>query len=169
MKKFDNCLEGTNGPIILGIIIGILAAIVQGLTISAGGPEAYGFCALCHTRDLVNGLLNIGLGTNLGLAAVSKAAILPVMSMVGVLIGGFIAAKVSKEFRVKSASIKDVILYFIGGVLLMQFGLLLGACPYRAAIRFAYGDLVALVGIIGIVVGVWISLILIQRSSKGGL
>lgn len=167
--KLDSCLEGRNGPVILGVIIGILAAIVQGLTISAGGPEAYGFCALCHTRDLVNGLINIGLGTNLGLAAVSKAAILPVMSMVGVLIGGFIAAKMGREFRIKTASIKDIILYFIGGVLLMQFGLLLGACPYRAALRFAYGDLVALFGIIGIVIGVWVSLVLIKRSSKGGI
>lgn len=92
MNNLKNLLNGQKGPIILGIIIGFLAAIVQGFTISAGGPEAYGFCALCHTRDLVNGLLNISLGTGLGLATVSKAAILPVMTMVGVLIGGFVAA-----------------------------------------------------------------------------
>ena len=168
MKQCQKILEGRNGPILLGIIIGILAVIVQGLTISAGGPEAYGFCALCHTRDLVNGLINLGFGTTLGLAAVSKAAILPVMSMIGVLIGGIIAAKMHGEFRVKSASVKDAVVYFIGGVLLMQFGLLLGACPYRAALRFAYGDIIALLGIIGIIIGIWVSLILIMRSSQGG-
>lgn len=169
MKQIDRTLEGRKGPVILGIIIGILAAVVQGLTISAGGPEAYGFCALCHTRDLVNGLINLGFGTTLGVAAISKAAILPVMSMVGVLIGGVIAAKMSGEFRIKAAPVRDIIVYFIGGVLLMQFGLFLGACPYRAAIRFAYGDLIALVGIIGIIIGVWVSLALIKRSSKGGI
>lgn len=169
MKGINTCFEGRNGPILLGVIIGVLAAVVQGLTISAGGPEAYGFCALCHTRDLVNGLLNIGIGTTLGLAPVSKAAILPMMSMVGVLIGGFIAAKMNGEFRVKVASFKDIIVYFVGGVLLMQFGLLLGACPYRAAIRLAYGDLIALLGIIGIIIGVWVSLALIMRSPKGGV
>jgi len=169
MKDLKNCLEGRNGPLVLGVIIGVLAAVVQGLTISAAGPEAYGFCALCHTRDLVNGLINMGFGTTLGLAAVSKAAILPVMSMVGVLIGGFIAAKRGGEFRIKPASIRDVILYFIGGVLLMQFGLLLGACPYRAAIRFAYGDMIALFGIIGIIIGIWVSLALIMRTPKGGV
>lgn len=169
MKQFQSYLEGRNGPIILGVIIGVLAAIVQGLTISAGGPEAYGFCALCHTRDIVNGFTNLGFGTTLGVAAVSKAAILPVMSMVGVLIGGLIAAKMSGEFRIKTASIKDILVYFIGGVLLMQFGLLLGACPYRAALRLAYGDMIALIGIIGIIIGIWVSLTLIMRSSKGGV
>ena len=169
MKQTASYLEGKNGPIILGVIIGVVAVIVQGLTISAAGPEAYGFCALCHTRDLVNGLLNLGLGTSLGVAAISKAAILPVMSMIGVLIGGFIAAKKNGEFRVKAASIKDILLYFIGGVLLMQFGLFLGSCPYRAALRFAYGDIIAFIGIIGIIIGIWASLVLIMRSSKGGV
>jgi hypothetical protein len=168
MKEVSSVLEGRNGPVILGIIIGILAAVIQGLTISAGGPEAYGFCALCHTRDLVNGLLNIGLGTSLGIAPLSKAAILPVLTMIGVLIGGFIASKMSGEFRIKAAPVKDGLIYFIGGVLLMQLGLLFGACPYRAALRFAYGDMIALVGIIGIIIGIWASLTLIIRSSQGG-
>lgn len=162
-------LEGRNGPIILGIVIGVMATVIQGLTISAGGPEAYGFCALCHTRDLVNGLMNIGLGTNLGLASVSKAAILPVLTMIGVLIGGFVAAKMTGEFRVKKAPLKDIIIYGISGVLLMQFGLLFGACPYRAALRLAYGDMIALVGVVGIIIGIWASLALIMRSAEGGV
>ena len=168
MNEGENILESSKGPIVLGIIIGVLAAIIQGLTISAGGPEAYGFCALCHTRDLVNGILNILLGTNLGLAALSKTAILPVLTMTGVLIGGVIAAKMSREFRIKHAQIKDILVYFIGGVLLMQFGLLFGACPYRAALRVGYGDFVAVFGIIGILAGVWLALIMITRSFKGG-
>ncbi len=162
------CLDGRNGPVILGIIIGVMAAVLQGLTISAGGPEAYGFCALCHTRDLVNGFVNLGLGTNLGLAAVSKAAVLPVLTMIGVLVGGFIAARMTGEYRIKKAPVKDIVIYFIGGVLLMQFGLLFGACPYRAALRLAYGDMIALVGIVGIIIGIWVSLALIMRSAEGG-
>lgn len=168
MNQINDLLSGRRGPIVLGVIIGFLAAIVQALTISAGGPEAYGFCALCHTRDLVNGILNIVLGTSFGLAPVSKAAILPVLTMIGVLIGGVIAAKMSREFRIKHAQIKDILIYFIGGVLLMQFGLLFGACPYRAALRLGYGDVVALFGIIGIVAGVWLALAQITRSFKGG-
>lgn len=164
MRDITAILEGSRGPVILGVIIGILAAGVQGLTISAGGPEAYGFCALCHTRDLVNGLLNAGLGTTLGLAAVSKAAILPVMSMAGVLIGGFVAAKLGREFRLKTAQVRDILLYFVGGLLLMQFGLLFGACPYRAALRLGYGEFIALIGILGIIAGVWCALTMIMRS-----
>ena len=168
MSDLQKVLNGHKGPIILGAIIGVLAAIIQGLTISAGGPEAYGFCALCHTRDLVNGVLNILLGTTFGLAPISKAAVLPVLTMIGVLIGGFFAAKLSQEFRLKQAPMKDILLYFIGGVLLVQFGLLLGACPYRAALRLGYGEFIALFGIIGIIAGVWLAITMINRSYKGG-
>lgn len=154
-------------PVFLGIFIGILASVIQGLTISAGGPEAYGFCALCHTRDLVNGLVNISFGTSLGLAPVSKAAILPVMTVLGALIGGFAAAKISREFRLKTASLKDGIIHFIGGILLMNFGLLLGACPYRAALRLGYGDFIALIGIAGIILGVWVGIKVITSRTGG--
>lgn len=50
----------------------------------------------------------------------------------------------------------------------MQFGLLFGACPYRAALRLGYGDFIALFGIIGIIVGVWLALLMIMRSNTGG-
>ncbi|MHA1688324.1 MAG: hypothetical protein ACTSUN_03140 [Promethearchaeota archaeon] len=42
----------------LGISIGILAAFLQCLIISAGGPEAHGFCVVCHARDLISSTFN---------------------------------------------------------------------------------------------------------------
>ena len=45
-------------PAFLGILIGVLAAFIQALIGSAGGPEAYGFCVVCHTRDMVNWAVN---------------------------------------------------------------------------------------------------------------
>ena len=46
----------------------------------------------------------------------------------------------------------------------MQFGLLFGACPYRAALRLGYGEFIALIGILGIIAGVWCALTMIMRS-----
>ena len=61
------------------------------------------------------------------------------------------------------------LLYFLGGVAVLNFALIIGACPYRTALRFAYGDLVALIGIIaiagGVAVGVLIYLYAMKRRS----
>ncbi|MFO7798063.1 MAG: YeeE/YedE thiosulfate transporter family protein [Promethearchaeia archaeon] len=151
-------------PAFLGIIIGLLAALIQALLISAGGPEAYGFCVACHTRDLVNAITNAFMGTSLGIAPFSATT--PVLTIVGVLIGGYFAAKRKKEFRLKKSSILNYILYFLGGIAVINFALLVGACPYRLALRFAYGDLIALIGIFSIAGGVAVGVILLLFYMK---
>jgi hypothetical protein len=75
-------LDGlARNPITVGILIGVLAAFIQGLLISAGGPEAYGFCVACHTRDVVNDAVNSIAGTKLAIAPISQNAILPVLTV----------------------------------------------------------------------------------------
>jgi len=155
-------------PAFLGITIGLLAALVQALLISAGGPEAYGFCVACHTRDLTNAITNAFIGTSLGIAPFSATT--PVLTIIGVLIGGYIAAKRKKEFRLKKGSLLSYILYFIGGIAVINFALLVGACPYRLALRFAYGDLIALIGIVSIAGGVAVGVaLLLFYMKRGGL
>lgn len=140
-------------PAFLGAVIGILAASSQSLLISAGGPEAYGFCVACHTRDLVNGVTNILAGTSLALAPISKNAVLPVMSVVGVLIGAYVSARVNKEHRIKKGSWRDYSVYFLGGFLVLILAMIFGGCPYRAALRAGYGDFIALLFIVAMAFG----------------
>ncbi|MBD3193987.1 MAG: YeeE/YedE family protein [Candidatus Lokiarchaeota archaeon] len=151
-------------PAFLGITIGILAALVQALLINAGGPEAYGFCVACHTRDLTNAVVNAFTGASLGIAPFSATT--PVLTIVGVLIGGYIAANRKKEFRLKMGSILSYALYFFGGIAVINFALLVGACPYRLALRFGYGDLIALIGILSIAGGVAVGSILLLFYMK---
>lgn len=153
-------------PAFLGALIGVLAAFSQALLISAGGPEAYGFCVACHTRDLVNGLSNIVADTNLALAPISGNAILPVMSIVGVLIGAFLSAKIHREHKIKQADIRGYIVYFLGGFLVLQFAMIFGGCPYRAALRTGYGDLTAVVFIITMALGVVAGTILMLKQAE---
>ncbi|MFX0070313.1 MAG: YeeE/YedE thiosulfate transporter family protein [Candidatus Hermodarchaeota archaeon] len=157
-------------PAFLGFVIGILAAFGQALLISAGGPEAYGFCVACHTRDLMNRIVNsIAGSTIVGLAPISALSILPVLTMVGVFIGGYAAAKSNKEFKIKKSPPLTYVIYLIGGILVLCFALLLGGCPYRAALRFAYGDLVALIGILSMAGGVFVGVqLLLYKMEKGG-
>jgi len=141
-------------PLYVGLAIGILAALVQVLLISAGGPEAYGFCVACHTRDVVNVAVNDIAGTKLAVAAISQNAILPVMTVIGVLIGAFVSAKYYQEFRTKTGTITSYVWYLMGGLFFMIFALFMGGCPYRIGLRIGYGDVVALIGVIAIIAGV---------------
>ena len=150
-------LDGiARNPIIVGLGIGVLAAFIQALLISAGGPESYGFCVACHTRDLVNGATNGIFGTKLGMAPISQNAILPVMTVIGVLAGAFISSKVYAEFKKKTGSPASYAWYLFGGLFFMVFALFMGGCPYRTGLRIGYGDVVALIGLIGIIVGILI-------------
>jgi hypothetical protein len=145
-------------PLYVGLAIGILAALVQVLLISAGGPEAYGFCVACHTRDVVNIAVNDIAGTKLAVAAISQNAILPVMTVIGVLIGAFVSAKYYEEFKTKTGSVTSYIWYLLGGLLFMIFALFMGGCPYRMGLRIGYGDGVALIGVIAIIAGVLVGI-----------
>jgi hypothetical protein len=171
-EKSEGKMSGVDAlarnPLVVGLLIGILAALVQVLLISAGGPEAYGFCVACHTRDVVNDAVNSVAGTKLAVAAISQNAILPVLTVVGVLIGAFISARSYREFRVKSGSIKSYILYGLGGLFFMIFALFMGGCPYRIGLRIGYGDIVALIGLFGIVAGAVIGIMIAKKSMEGG-
>jgi hypothetical protein len=145
-------------PLVVGLAIGILAAGIQLLLISAGGPEAYGFCVACHTRDVVNVAVNNIAGTKLAVAPISQNAILPILTVIGVLIGAFISARYYEEFRTKTGSIASYLWYLLGGLLFMIFALFMGGCPYRMGLRIGYGDAVALIGVIAIVIGVLIGI-----------
>ena len=154
-------------PAFLGLLIGLLAAFSQALLISAGGPEAYGFCVACHTRDLVNGMSNIVADTSLALAPISKNAILPIMSVVGVLIGAFAASRFNKEHKIKRADTKTYIVYFLSGILVLNLAMIFGGCPYRAALRTGYGDITALLFIVTMAIGVITgTLLMLKRAEK---
>jgi hypothetical protein len=145
-------------PLIVGLTIGILAAFVQVLLISAGGPEAYGFCVACQTRDVVNDAINSVAGTKLAVAAISQNAILPVMTVIGVLIGAFASAKIYTEFKTKTGSTMSYLWYLLGGLFFMIFALFMGGCPYRIGLRIGYGDVIAFIGLLAIIAGVLIGI-----------
>jgi hypothetical protein len=156
-------------PLFVGLIIGVLAAFVQGLLLSAGGPEAYGFCVACHTRDVVNWAVNGIAGTKLAIAPISANAVLPVLTIIGVLLGAFISARYYREFRVKLANPADIVKFGVGGFIFMIFALFMAGCPYRIALNIGYGNFIALIGVIAIIVGVFAgTMIAVRITSKEG-
>ncbi len=147
-------------PWLAGAIIGFLAASLQQLA-AMTKPPAYGFCMACHTRDLINSIINPIAGTNLGIAGIVTT--IPTLTIIGVLFGSFVAAIIYKEFKVTKAKFNASYLkMFILGLLVMNFALILSACPIRTSLRVAHGDIIALVGLICIGIGAVIGTIVLE-------
>lgn len=147
--------------VVAGLITGALAAIVQ-LFFNVYPPYAYGLCVACHARDLINWLVNAGTGLNLSVAGVS--VVVPVLTVIGIVLGAFIGSKQTREFRFKTT--KNPLTMFILGFLVMISALILGACPLRTILRIAYGDIIAIIGFVCIVVGVLVSVQLLKWNTK---
>ena len=106
-----------------GIIMG-LAAVAAGSFFEVRPPEAYGVCMVCHGRDLVNSIANSVSGSDLTVAPV--ALVFPLLTTVGVLIGGWLGAITSGEFRFRPP--KKPVRDFLYGMVVMNFGLLAAGC-----------------------------------------
>jgi hypothetical protein len=151
-------------PWIAGAIIGFLAASLQTIA-SMTKPPAYGLCIACHSRDLINSIVNGVSGANLFIAPIIENPIfIPPLTIIGIMLGSFIASTVSKEFSItKVKNYSSLLKMFILGFLIMNFALILGACPIRAALRTAHGDIIALVGLLFIGVGAIVATLILER------
>jgi len=132
-----------------GLVIGVGAALAQAF-LGVAPPVAYGICMVGHARDLVAWLMNHILGTRFEMQPVSLE--IPVLTVIGVLTGSAIAALQRKEF--KSARVRNPVVVFILGFLIVNFALMLGACPLRAIVYMSYGNIHMVIGFLFIVAGV---------------
>ena len=148
-------------PWIAGAIVGFLAASLQGIAVMVK-PPAYGFCMACHARDLINSIINPIMGTDLGIAGVVTT--IPTLTVIGVLLGAFVAAVLSKEFHfTKIPSKLAMVKMFVLGLLVMNFALILSACPIRTSLRVAHGDIIAVVGLLCIGIGAILAAVVLEK------
>ena len=124
--------------IIAGLVIGVIAAGLAFL----GNPKNMGFCIACFLRDTAGGL------------GLHKAP--PVQyirpEIIGIVIGAFAAAFAKKEFSSKGGSAPMT--RFVLGFFAMVGCLMFLGCPFRMILRLAGGDLNALLGLVGFVIGI---------------
>ncbi|NLZ92498.1 MAG: YedE-related selenium metabolism membrane protein [Firmicutes bacterium] len=145
MKNF---LASRRGIILVGSVIGILAAVLQKL----GNPGNMGICVACFERDIAGAL------------GLHRAPIVQYVrpEIIGLVLGAFIAAYIFKEFKPRSGSAPLV--RFILGVFAMIGALIFLGCPWRALLRLAGGDANAILGLFGLSVGVWIGTIFLKNG-----
>ncbi len=148
-------------PLVAGAVLGFGAALVQAY-FKVVPPVAYGVCMVCHPKDLFNWVADrlLDLGWTTGVASSNW----PILTVIGVVLGALIAAYQHGELRLRPA--RQPAFYFVCGFLMINFGLILGSCPIRIVILSAYGNLIAVVGWLCVVLGVVIGIVAMRWSAR---
>lgn len=152
MQMRRNWFAGGSGIAVSGAI---MAAIAVGLQ-HFGNPANMGLCVACFERDIAGAL------------GLHRAEIVQYLrpEIPALLLGSFVAALCFGEFKPRAGSAPLV--RFILGMCAMIGALVFLGCPWRALLRLAGGDLNAITGLTGLVVGVGIGTIFFRRGYSLG-
>ena len=131
-----------------GLVIGIIASLL----VLFGNPANMGFCIACFLRDTAGGL---GLHR-----AAAVQYIRP--EIIGLVLGSFIVALCKKEFSAKGGSAP--VTRFVLGFFVMVGCLMFLGCPFRMILRMAGGDLNALLGLLGFVIGILCGVFFLKKG-----
>lgn len=134
--------------IVAGAAVGIAALVLTLL----GNPANMGFCIACFERDIAGAV---------GLHSAAKVQYLR-PEIIGLVLGAFIMAAVSKEFRAKTGSAPAT--RFILGAFVMIGALVFLGCPLRMVLRLGGGDLNAVVGLAGFAIGIALGVLFLNRG-----
>ncbi|MCG8483526.1 MAG: YedE-related selenium metabolism membrane protein [Clostridia bacterium] len=131
-----------------GGIVGIIAVLL----VYFGNPANMGFCIACFLRDIAGG---IGL---------HRAAVVQYIrpEIIGLVFGALLIALKNKEFAAKGGS--SPLTRFVLGVTVMIGALMFLGCPLRMILRLGGGDLNALFGIAGFVVGILLGVYFLNKG-----
>lgn len=141
-------------PFQAGLVLGLGSALVQAY-FKVVPPVAYGVCMVCHPRDLFNWIADhlFNLNWNFSMASTNW----PILTVVGVVLGALTAAYLHGELHFRPA--QRPLFYFVNGFLMINFGLIIGACPIRIVLLSAYGDFTGVFTwvciVAGVVLGTW--------------
>jgi hypothetical protein len=140
MGQMKNIFATRWGMISVGAFIGVFAALLQ----KWGNPGNMGICVACFDRDIAGAL------------GLHRADVVQYMrpEIIGFVLGSLMAAYLFKEFRPREGSAP--IVRFVLGAFAMIGALVFLGCPWRALLRLAGGDGNAILGIAGLIVGIWI-------------
>ena len=142
MKKINWLVVATGG------LVGLAAVVLTLL----GNPANMGFCIACFLRDIA------------GATGMHGAAVVQYFrpEIVGLVVGAFIMAVATKEFRAKAGSAPAV--RFVMGAFVMIGALAFLGCPLRMVLRMAGGDLNAWVALLGFAGGIAIGVVCLNKG-----
>jgi len=139
----------SRSAVVYGVVVGVLAVVV-GEWLHVNPPAAYGLCSACHGRDLADWIVNHTEGKRLFVTAAGAGW--PLLTVVGLVVGSFAAARRNREFS--SINLGGNVRQFAYGAVVMGAALFVGGCPTRILIRTGYGDLAGLLALGGVAAGI---------------
>ncbi|MFN2359333.1 MAG: hypothetical protein ABR534_16520, partial [Desulfotignum sp.] len=86
--------------------------------------------------------------------------------IIGFVLGSLAAALAFKDFRPRTGSAPFV--RFVLGVFAMIGALVFLGCPWRALLRLAGGDLNAILGLAGLIFGIWLGTLFLKNGYNLG-
>lgn len=148
----NNFFAGTAGIILVGAVIGAIAICLQKL----GNPGNMGICIACFERDVAGGL------------GLHRAGIVQYLrpEIMGLVLGSLCAAFCTKEFRPRGGSAPLV--RFVLGIVAAMGALVFLGCPWRTILRLAGGDYNAILGILGLMTGIFIGTLFFRQGYSLG-
>lgn len=134
------------------VIVGLIIGVIASLLVFFGNPANMGFCIACFLRDTAGGL---GLHR-----AAAVQYIRP--EIIGLVLGSFGIALFKGEFSAKGGSAP--LTRFVLGFFVMIGCLMFLGCPFRMILRLAGGDLNALLGGLGFVLGILAGVFFLKKG-----
>lgn len=152
MEKKENFLKRNWLVILCGLLIGAAAVVLTAF----GNPKNMGFCIACFLRDIAGSL------------KLHQAGIVQYFrpEIVGIVVGACLMALVGKEFKAKGGS-APVIRFTLGAAVMVGALVFLG-CPLRMVIRIGGGDLNAIIGLVGFILGILIGIFFLKKNFSLG-
>ncbi len=134
--------------LLTGFVIGAAALVLNLL----GNPANMGFCIACFERDIAGAL---------GLHNVATVQYFR-PEIVGIVLGAMLMAMARKEFKGTAGS-SPVLRFGLGALVIIGALVFLG-CPLRMVIRIGGGDLNAVVGLVGFIVGILVGVVFLKKG-----
>jgi len=141
-------LSKTKWIILGGLVFGTLGA----LAVNWGNPNNMGLCVACFLRDIAGALQ---LHTTATVQYLRP-------EIFGFVLGSFGTSLAFREWRPRGGS--SPIIRFLLAICVMIGAMVFLGCPIRDLLRFSGGDLSALVGLAGLIVGVLVGIFFLKRG-----
>ena len=152
MKSSYNFFATTKGVAITGLVLGVLAIILQYF----GNPANMGICVVCFNRDIA------------GAIGLHRAEVVQYLrpEIMGMVLGALAASLFFGEFRARGGS--SPVTRFVLGIVAAMGALVFLGCPWRVILRLAGGDGNALFGVAGLAAGIWLGTLFLRRGFSLG-